>query len=327
MLFDDQQEAKLTFFKRKSSTRNGVVGLTFFSDGLALVQLDTSAEGDVTLRVAESVDCGASGHAEVLAELVQRHQLQNTPCCAVLARGTYNLIQIDQPDVPEAELRDAVRWQVKDLLDFPAEQAVIELFSAVGSAGGPMNFAVAAAQENIRYVVDVMQQANLAVKVIDIPELALRNVLDRSFESDRGVALLSLWRDNGLVTIVRNGELCMARRINLGVQELVAAADVDDVDGVEISQAQQNILDSVVLEIQRSLDYYESSVSRQPVSTVLLAPLTDPVPGLQSYLDSYLTPDVQQLDLGRWLDNGSVVMAEQSRCLAALGAALRSDWS
>jgi len=199
-------------FKRKSSTHKGVVGLTFFSDGLALVQLETSVEGDVTLRVAESVDCGRSDHGQVLAELVQRHQLQHSPCCAVLARGTYNLIQIDQPDVPEAELRDAVRWQVKDLLDFPADQAVIELFSAAGSAGSPMNFAVAAAEEHIRYVVDVMQQANLAIRAIDIPELALRNVLDRSFVSERGVALLSLWRDNGLVTIVRNGELCMARR-------------------------------------------------------------------------------------------------------------------
>lgn len=327
MLFADQQEAKLALFKRKSSIHKGVVGLTFFSDGLALVQLETSAEGDVSLRVAESVDCGRTNHAEVLAELVQRHQLQRAPCCAVLARGTYNLIQIDQPDVPEAELRDAVRWQVKDLLDFPADHAVIDLFSTLGAGGSPMNFAVAAAEENIRYVVDVMQQSHLDVKVIDIPELALRNVIDRSFESDRGVALLSLWRDNGLVTIVRNGELCMARRINLGVQELVAAADMDAVDGVEISQAQQNILDSVVLEIQRSLDYYESSVSRQPVAAVLLAPLAAPVPGLQSYLDTYLTPDVQELDLSRWLGNCSVVESEQSRCIAAIGAALRSDWN
>lgn len=190
-----------------------------------------------------------------------------------------------------------------------------------------MDFAVAAAQEKIRYVVDAMQQANLEVKIIDIPELALCNVLMRSFESERGVALLTLWRNNGLVTIVRNGELCMARRINLGVRELVAAADVDAVDGVEISEAQQDILDNVVLEIQRSLDYYESSVSGQPVSAVLLAPITHPVPGLQSYLNSYLTPDVQELDLSRWLENHSLVVAEQSRCLSALGAALRSDWS
>ncbi|OQY23840.1 MAG: hypothetical protein B6I37_04700 [Desulfobacteraceae bacterium 4572_35.2] len=65
----------------------------------------------------------------------------------------------------------------------------------------------------------------------------------------------------------------------------------------------------------------------QPVSAVLLAPLTDPVPGLQSYLDSYLTPDVQQLDLDSWLGNSAVVTAQQSRCIAAIGAALRSDWS
>lgn len=314
-------------FKRKNSTRKGVVGLTFFSDGLALVHLETAADGEVSLRVAESVTCRSVERAAVLTELVQRHQVQNCPCCAVLARGTYNLIQVDRPDVPEAELRDAVRWQVKDLLDFPADQAVIDLFSAEGAGGNTMNFAVAAAEENIRTVVDVMQQANLDVKVIDIPELVLRNVLDRSFASDRGVALLSLWQDNGLVTIVRNGEMCMARRINLGVQELVAAADMDDVDGVEISQAQQNILDNVVLEIQRSLDYYESSVSRQPVAAVLLAPLVNPVPGLRSYLDTYLTPDVQDLDMSSWLGGCSVVTAEQSRCLAAIGAALRSDWS
>lgn len=320
-------EAKLTLFKRRNSTRNGVVGLTFFSDGLAVVQLETSEAGEVSLRIAESIDCGSSDHAQFLTELVQRHQLQNYPCCAVLARGTYNLIQIDQPDVPEAELRDAVRWQVKDLLDFPADQAVLDLFSAEGTGGNSMNFAVAAAEESIRYVIDAMRQASLDVKVIDIPELALRNVVDRSFESDRGVALLSLWRDNGLVTIVRNGEMCMARRINLGVQELVAAADVEDLDGVGISQAQQNILDNVVLEIQRSLDYYESSVSRQPVAAVLLAPLVEPIPGLQSYLDTYLTPDVQDLDLSRWLDGSSIVTAEQSRCIAAIGAALRSDWS
>lgn len=314
-------------FKRKSSTRKGVVGLTFFSDGLALVQLESTVDGEVTLKAAESVDCSSAERANVLTDLVQRHQLQNCPCCAVLARGTYNLIQIDRPDVPEAELRDAVRWQVKDLLDFPAEQAVLDLFSAEGAGGNMMSFAVAASEDDIRCVVDVMQQASLDVKVIDIPELALRNVVDRSFESDRGVALLSLWRDNGLVTIVRKGEMCMARRINLGVQELVAAADIDDVDGIEISQAQQNILDNVVLEIQRSLDYYESSVSRQPVAAVLLAPLVDPIPGLQSYLDTYLTPDVKELDLSGWLGGCSVVTAEQSRCIAAIGAALRSDWS
>lgn len=276
--------------------------------------------------MVESVECGETEHAAVLLEMVQRHQLQNSSCVAALARGTYSLIQIDKPDVPEEEQRDAVRWQIKDLLDFPAEQAVIDLFDASGSGSQAMAFAVAAAEDKIRYVVDVMRGAGLTIKAIDIPELALRNILARTNENERGVALISLWNDSGLITIVRAGELCMARRINFGLQELVAAGEIEAVEGVEISQAQQDILDGLVLEIQRSLDYYESSVSRQSVAAVLLAPLNAALPGLQSYLDTYLTPDVRELDLSPWLDCSAVDLTQQSRCLSAIGAALRSDW-
>ncbi|MEA3465045.1 MAG: hypothetical protein U9R29_03420 [Thermodesulfobacteriota bacterium] len=314
-------------FKRKNKLQSGVVGLTFFSDGIALVHIEQNDAGEVLLRVAESVEGSATQHAELLSELVQRHRLQNSPCVAILARGAYSLIQIDTPDVPEQEQRDAVRWQIKDLLDYPAEQAVIDLFTASIAGASNIAFAVAAPEEKVRYVVDAMRGAGLDIKAIDIPELALRNILASTNENERGVALLTLWKDSGLITIVRDGELCMARRINIGIQELVDAGDIEVVEGVEVSQAQQNILDGVVLEIQRSLDYYESSVSRQSVTAVLIAPLIAPLPGLQSYLESYLTPDVRELDLSSWLDCSALTITQQSRCLSAIGAALRSDWS
>lgn len=302
-----------------------MVGVTFFSDGVALVQLESSADGVVQLKVACSVECPGTEHARVLSELVSQYQLQGVPCAAVMARGTYNLIQVDKPAVPDNELRDAVRWQIKDLLDFPAEQAVIDIFSGYGTGAQATTFTVAAAENKVRYVVDALRSAALDIKAIDIPEMALRNILAKSAENERGVALLTLWRDNGLITIVRGGELCMARRINLGIKELVAASDEAHIDGVEISEAQQNILDGMVLEIQRSLDYYESSVSRQAVSALLIAPSVEPIPGLLSYLDSYLAPEVRDLDLSHWLGGESMTVKEHSRCLSAIGAALRSD--
>lgn len=321
------QEVELKLFKGCKAQQKGVTGLTFFSDGIALAHIETMSDGEVQLLVAESAECGSTEHAAVLAEMVQRHQLHNSPCVAVMARGTYSLLQIDQLNVPEEELRDAARWQIKELLDFPVEQAVIDLFPASKAVSPALAFAVAAAENKVRYVVDAMRGAGLDIKAIDIPELALRNVLIRLPENERGVALLSLWKDSGLITIVQDGELCMARRMNMGLQELFIAADAEVVDGVEVSEAQQNILDLVVLEVQRSLDYYESSVSRQPVAAVLLAPLTGSIPGLKSYLDTYLTPDVRELDLELCLVGCSIPAAEQSRCLSAIGAALRSDWS
>ena len=329
-----QQEAKLSLFNKKKGHCSGVVGLTFFSDGLALVQLERDADGGAQLKLVQSVNCASDAHAIALTELVQQHQLQNSPCVAVLARESYSLVQIEKPDVPENEMCDAVRWQIKDLLDFPAEDAVIELFSAGNAGSSPAAFAVAAAENKVRYVVDVMRSAGLDIRAIDIPELALRNLLAKTADNERGVALLTLWADNGLITIVHNGELCMARRINLGIKELIAAAARDvsfdhvaneEAVEIEISQVQQNILDDMVLEIQRSLDYYESSVSHRAVSALLVAPLTDPVPGLEDYLKSYLAPNVRALDLSLLVGGADIDVADQSRCLSAIGAALRRD--
>jgi MSHA biogenesis protein MshI len=330
-----QQEAILSLFNKKKGRCAGVVGLTFFSDGLALVYVEHDGDGRAQVKLSHTVDCASDAHAEALTAVVQQYQLQKSPCVAVMARGAYSLIQIDKPDVAENEMRDAVRWQIKDLLDFPAEDAVIELFSAASSASPQAAFAVAAAEKKVRYVVDAMRGAELDVRAIDIPELALRNIVAKTAENERGAALLTLWDGNGLITIVHKGELCMARRINLGIKELIAAADGDgsfaatssagDEIAVEISQAQQNILDDMVLEIQRSLDYYESSVAHQAVSALLIAPLTEPVPGLQDYLSSYLAPQVRSLDLGLLVSGDAMSSMSQSRCLSAVGAALRSD--
>lgn len=306
-----------------------MVGVTFFSDGVALAHIEDDDGAALQLRQATSVDCAAGGHGAELARMVQRFGLQGCACVAVMARGSYSLVQVEVPAVPEEEQVDAVRWQIKDLLDFPAEEAVIEMLPAPAASSGNMAFTVAAAQKKVRYVVDAVTEAGLDLKAIDIPELVLRNVLMCTDEQERGVALLTLWEDSGLITIVRDGELCMARRINLGVEKLVSAGENGHVDGVELTAAQQEVLDAIVLEIQRSLDYYESGVSRQPVARVYVAPLVVPVSGLLDYLAAYLAPPVANFELGRYLDDAALGddNEQRARCLAAVGAAMRREWS
>ena len=58
-----------------------------------------------------------------------------------------------------------------------------------------------------------------------------------------------------------------------------------------------------ILDIQRSLDFYESNVARRPVRKVLIAPLGMPLPGLVEYLDTYLNPEVGFLDLEQILEH------------------------
>ena len=86
------------------------------------------------------------------------------------------------------------------------------------------------------------------------------------------------------------------------------------------------LLDSVVLEIQRSLDYYDSHFSQPPISGLLLAPSETPLPFLKPHLSQNLAVPVKNLELGKLLrsrDNADELV--ESRCLTAVGAALREE--
>jgi len=251
-----------------------------------------------------------------------------------MPRGSYNLMQTELPSVPTEELQDAVRWQIRDLLDFPADDAVIETIEFDDTANGqPLSFAVAAQRSKVQELVGAVRDgADLDLRAIDIPELSLRALLKEVEGSEQGSARLVLWQNSGLVVITRGEELCMARKVGVGLEALLNAADSEPDAGVDISMAQQELLDEAILDIQRSLDFYESNVARRPVRKVLIAPLEAPLPGLVEYLDTYLNPEVGFLDLNQMLEHthpregdSEHGMEQISPCvLPAISAAMRA---
>ena len=81
-----------------------------------------------------------------------------------------------------------------------------------------------------------------------------------------------------------------------------------------------------MLEIQRSLDYYESQMGQNPVSRLLIAPRTRDTAALVSSLDEAMAVQVSALDFGAQLNGAaSITVAERHACALAIGAALRND--
>jgi len=50
-------------------------------------------------------------------------QLGRYRCVALLQRQHYQLLPMDAPDVPREDWRAAVRWKIKDMVEFPVETA------------------------------------------------------------------------------------------------------------------------------------------------------------------------------------------------------------
>lgn len=253
-----------------------------------------------------------------IARLVKEHNLNQQECVSALELGSYSLLLVEAPDVPPNELRAAIRWRVKDLIDFHIDDAVIDVFDIPDqrvTANRRMMYAVVAKSDWVKRLISLLNDADLRLEVIDIPELAIRNIATLMPEDVAGVAILHLGRQRGLITITRQTTLYLSRRIELGYEAL----------GGSLETAAPR-LDRITVEIQRSMDYYESNFSQPAITSLVLTPLPVAIPGIEKYLAEQLGITVKTMDINQLIDAEVPVPIEvQSACISAIGSALRVE--
>lgn len=314
---------KLPFFSRSAKR---VVGIDCGGhQGASLACLARPQPHELTLESCASMSWDGEDPGVKLAGLVREQASPKTPAVGLMPLQGYSLLQVEAPEVAREEMPQAVRWLVKDLIDYPLEEAVIDVFPAPQSSShGRMIYAVSAHFEAVNSQVKLLKQSRLKLQALDIPELALRNVASWTPEAQAGVGLLYLGRDSGLLVIVHEQTLYVARSIQHGTAAMREAVPEEAGDGLLDRDGDiQLLLDRVVLDVQRTLDYYESTFGKTSIGTVLLAPMQDSVPGLMEHLQSNLGTNVKPLDLNALFKGPEVEPLEQARSFLALGAALR----
>ena len=245
-------------------------------------------------------------------------RLEGHQCTTVLHPGEYQFLLVEAPDVPEAELKSAIRWKVKDLVDYRIEDATIDTLDIPPAAPGasrarPM-FAVSARNDLLQGRIRELEQARVPLSVIDIRETAQRNVAALFETADRGLAFIHFGADAGLLTINFRGELYLARRLEVEAAELAKGAA--DEDGA---------LERVALEIQRTLDHFDRQFRHVAVAKLMLGPTPQPT-RLAESLRARFDLAVEEADLREVLDFAEAPEAEaQWRLFHHFGAALRQD--
>jgi len=257
----------------------------------------------------------------VLEKTIRSHNLQKSSCVSVLSPEFYQLVQVETTGLSPEEGRDAARWQIRERIDYLPEEAIIDLFGVApfGSEKKPISYAVSARENILRDHVDLLQQAGLELEAIDIPEFSLRNICDLFTEDPRGLAILLLLKKKGILVVVRDGSLYLVRILSMGMNDLLPFADGQE-------EAMTDRLDSIVLEIQRSFDYCESTFHLPMVSRLLVAQTQREIPALISYLSKYLATSVETFSF-----DGVLKVPEGTRQielnshLLAIGGALRKE--
>lgn len=315
-----EDESGSGMFKKKLQ-KNAVVGVCPDETGIAVARVRRQKDNPPVLEVCVAKDTpNLSLQGAELSRLTKAHDLDRQVCVTTLNLGDYSLLMIEAPEVPDEELRAAIRWRIKDLIDFDINDAVVDVFEIPNQKApgkGKLNAVVGRARE-VRSRIELLNDAGLAVKVVDIPEMAMRNIAALLPEDVAGTALLYLGRKNGLITITRQQTLYLSRRIDIGYESFQAEVESGDTDRIN------KRLDHIVVEIQRSMDYYESHFSQPAVANVVIAPLSTAIPGMESYIQAQIGVNCRQMDINAIIDTGEALDPHtQGRCFLAIGAALR----
>lgn len=295
---------------KKTATSKGRIGIAVRPDTVAISVIRRDA-GAPVLERCECLALERERGPGALGVALRAAVLPQLPISVVLQSGEYKLALVEAPDVPPAELRAAMRWRMREAIDYQVEEAVIDVFDVPNpSRGGTsrMKYGVAARRTLVNGIAAGIAGSG-EFDVIDIPELCLRNLAGLVPAGSSGLAMVYLEGLTATVVIARGNTFYFARQMTLQATE-----------GATLDAA------GFVLELQRSLDHYERNFDQPPISHIALMPGGSQSQALAADLSREVSAKIMTLDLNTLLTcSKPVAVEDQSACLLAVGAALREE--
>ncbi|GGX45015.1 hypothetical protein [Saccharospirillum salsuginis] len=240
-------------------TEEGIGRASFQSSANAMPRLhrfDWKVESDAVNRPGELAGWAA--------------EKASGPVNLLLGEGLYQMLMVDVPDVPAEEIESALRLKSADLISYDIEDATLDVILLPTDAYRGrlrMAFVIAAMKSPLRQWALELAKRGLTLNVIDVDQLQLRNLAIRSQQRHQS-GLLHLGPDRCRLVLLYENELVLSRQFDIGYQSLGMSGP--DEPALTLEGQDDIQLESLVLELRRSFDYYESQLGLGSIGEVSL---------------------------------------------------------
>ena len=292
------------------------VGLDIGSHSIKLVELKKTSKGlFLTHFGLKEIPPGkdkedVNTFSEILKALVKEVGLKTKKVNLVVAGSGVQIKRISVPSLPKAELKEAVRWEIKNYLPFPLETAQIDFYILNEYVEDNVKklglIAVACPRHLIDRTLSIAERAGLRPIHLDIAPFALWNVLLTwdQLKKEETVALVDLGAEKTGIYIFGDRVLQFSREVTPAGTDITKAIMEGIGPGKELelferaeavkreigvpSESHQDaigdkptplskisffirpVLEKLVAEIGRSLDYYRNQFNEERIDRVLL---------------------------------------------------------
>lgn len=246
----------MALIKRARTALHNWLYLTPDGFGLAQWQHGNSGLPQLHCRLWHA-ETDPLAQAEQLADRIA--ELADGRLHILLGEGYYQLLLVDVPDVPADEAEAALRLKAADLLNYDLDDASLEVIFLPAQAyhgRTRMAFVIATRKTPLRQWALALAKRGLTLTTVDIDQLQLRNLALRMTDQPAH-GLLHFRADHCQLLLTYDHELVLTRRFDIGYEDLGADAQGDAL----VLEGQTDIQrDSLVLELRRTFDYYESQL-------------------------------------------------------------------
>ncbi|HEX2549498.1 MAG TPA: hypothetical protein VHM20_06695 [Gammaproteobacteria bacterium] len=253
----------------------------------------------------------------ILVNFIKKYDLKHIRTSLILQPDDYQLLVTDALPVSPAEFQAAIRFKIKDLLHYPINDVVIDNFPIPKiKADSPAKIMIVASQTSkLIKVTELIRHAGFNLNIIDIPELALRNIT-ALFEKDNQSAVLIYVQEKSIeLLITSQKEIYIVRKLMFSLGQTS--------QNVEVSEQEVERLAS---EIQRSFGYYQSQWRQPAPANVIFASTKTFKTDILSLLSQQLKVPVQMINLSEYINmKKPLTDSEVAKYLTLIGGMLRAD--
>jgi MSHA biogenesis protein MshI len=204
----------------------------------------------------QQINSPLAEHPQQIKIQQEKHQLHGQ-CHLVLASSQTQVVQVDKPNIPASELNDALKWQIRDLVNYSPEDMILDYFDGPTLSGGNEKInVVCASKKELLTLIDPLNHDGLTLKSITTEEFAFASLL--AVQDDACLMVCQQPNEEIILLIVKQGKVFFSRRLR-------GFAQIANKTEEELSLG---IVDNLNLEIQRSTDYFERQLKQAPIRSI-----------------------------------------------------------
>jgi type IV pilus assembly protein PilM len=343
-----------------SSKQRPIVGLDIGSSSIKSVELKSTKQGYELVSFGleplaqDTVVDGAIMDAPLVAGAIgtifDRQEIKTRAVATAVSGHSVIVKRVNLPVMTDEELYDRIQSEASQHIPFDIADVNLD-YQLLDSAESQMDvLLVAVKKDKILNHTNVLAQAGKTPTVVDIDAFALQNCYEVNYDPDpsQTVALLNIGASVMNINIVRGGAPLFTRDVSVGGNQYTDALqkelDLSYEDAERLKKGEavagvneehrgtilRSVSDILILEIQKTFDFFRATASGENIQRIYLAGGTARVPGLVDLLREEFALPVEELYPFRKIvinpgrHNEDQVRELAPRLAIAVGLALRS---